>query len=99
MGEVNSGTHFQNFMERKFQGENPYIDDLSCADKQFPEHLTRLRKIFEICKANDILLSPKKCHFNMKSLKVLDRVTAKDQKYVFQEFLPKNIFHRITFIA
>ena len=55
MGDVNSGTHFQNFMERKFQGENPYIDDLSCADKQFPEHLTRLRKIFEICEANDIV--------------------------------------------
>jgi len=77
MGDVNSPSHFQTFMQRIFREDEPYIDDLAWGDKTFLEHFNHLRNILQKCMDNNISLSAAKCKFNMSSLKVLGRVTDK----------------------
>jgi hypothetical protein len=85
MGDVNSPTHLQTFMNRVFREEKPYMDDLAAGDYTFDEHLEHLEKIFKLCLENGVLLSPKKCSFNMTSLKVLGRITDKNWRKVDDE--------------
>jgi hypothetical protein len=65
--------------------DKPYMDDLAIGDETFEQHLAHLRETFQQCKDNGVLLSPKKCCFNMKSLKVLGRVTDKEWRKVDDE--------------
>ena len=60
MGDVNSPSHFQTFMQRVFREEEPYLDDLAVGDVTFPQHLHHLESIFQRCKENNISLSPSK---------------------------------------
>jgi hypothetical protein len=39
MGDVNSPTHLQTFMQRVFREDKPYMDDLAFGDKTFESHL------------------------------------------------------------
>ena len=85
MGDVNSPTHLQTFMQRVFRNDKPYMDDLAFGDDTFEKHLAHLKDVFQQCRDNRVLLSPKKCSFNMKSLKVLGRITDKDYRRVDDE--------------
>ena len=89
MGDVNSPTHLQTFMQRVFMRDKPYMDDLAIGDETFEQHLAHLRETFQQCKDNGVLLSPKKCCFNMKSLKVLGRVTDKEWRKVDDETISR----------
>ena len=89
MGNVNSASHFQTFMQRVFQEDKPYIDDLAIGDKSFEDHFQHLERTFQLCWDNNISLSPKKCKFNMPSLKVLGRVTDKEWRKVDDETITR----------
>jgi hypothetical protein len=85
MGDINSPTHLQTFMQRVFRQDLPYMDDLAIGDLTFDEHLNHLQNVFQQCLDNGISLSPKKCSFNMQSLKVLGRITDTNYRKVDDE--------------
>jgi RNase H-like domain found in reverse transcriptase/Reverse transcriptase (RNA-dependent DNA polymerase) len=89
MGDVNSPTHLQTFMQRVFKEDKPYMDDLAIADQTFEQHLQHLELVFQRCLENNVLLSPKKCFFNMTSLKVLGRITDKNYRRVDDETIER----------
>ena len=89
MGDVNSPTHLQTFMQAVFREDKPYMDDLAIGDITFEEHYAHLERTFKLCADNGVLLSPKKCYFNMGSLKVLGRITDKDWRRVDDETIER----------
>lgn len=107
MGDVNSSSHFQTFMQRVFKEDKPFIDDLAVGDTTFDQHIQHLEMIFQRCVDNGISLSPKKCKFNMPNLKVLGRITDKNWRKVDDETIdrikhfarPTTVKHMMSFIG
>lgn len=65
MGDLNSLSHWQHFMQRVFVGDKPYIDDLAICDESFDAHL---ESVFQRCVEFGIHLSPAKCKFNLDTM-------------------------------
>ena len=55
-----------------------YLDDLICFSCTFPEHLERLRMIFERLRWAKLKLKPKKCHFGQNRIRFLGHYVSKD---------------------
>jgi hypothetical protein len=94
MGLSNSPAVFQRTMASFFQKEvtlsngvkvvalgtfiQIYMDDLLIYSKTAEEHLEHLSIVFEILKANQIYLNPKKCEFNKPEVRFLGHLVSKE---------------------
>ncbi len=55
-----------------------YLDDVICYSKGFPEHISRLRTLFELMIKYGLKLKPSKCFFCMESVSYLGHLVSKE---------------------
>ena len=80
-GLVNAPAYFQRLMDQALEEDpaEPYIDDIAVADQTWEEHLTHLRKIFQICRQRRISLKKCKCRFGNGKLNYLGHQVGSGQ--------------------
>ena len=83
-GLKNAGQDFQRMMD-ELLGDLPfcfvYIDDILVASDTPEQHLEHLKQVFEILKANGLVVNRKKCELGKSSLQFLGYKVDKDGVY------------------
>lgn len=105
-GLTNAPAAFQRCMEGVFDGMrdeccSPYLDDVLCFSKSFPDHVEDLRRVLRRLREHGIKLRAKKCELFKRQVRYLGRLVTsegvqidpKDLEAVLQlkEREPKNV--------
>ena len=82
-GLTNAPATFQRLMECVLAGLTfeqclIYIDDIIVFSATFPQHLERLRTVFEHLARAGLKLKPKKCHFARSEIRYLGHIVSRD---------------------